>query len=166
MPRTRTIPDSRVFAVIDSLKAKGGTRAVSFASVAAATGLAPPTLVQRYGSIDAMLRAARSAAWDDIEARTAAALTLAADKGATGFLRAIGPLDIAGIAADLADEALSSRAASWRAAVEAALARKLSAGPKARDAAAMLFAAWLGQSVFAKNAAESFRMKDLVKRLG
>jgi AcrR family transcriptional regulator len=166
MPRTRTIPDSRVFAAIEGLKAKGGTKAVSFATVAAVTGLAPPTLVQRYGSIEAMLHAARSAAWDDIGARTAAAMTLAADKGAAGFLRAIGPLDVAAIAADLSDEALSGRAASWRAGVETALAQKIGSGQKARETAAVLFAAWLGQSLWANTGTESFRMKDLVKRLG
>ena len=62
MPRTRTIPDARVFAAVQDLLDRGGDKAVSFSTVATATGLAPPTLVQRYGSRDGMVRAARIAA--------------------------------------------------------------------------------------------------------
>jgi hypothetical protein len=166
MPRTRTIPDARVFAAIAALTAKGGTRAVSFAAVSALTSLAPPTLVQRYGGVDGMLRAARNAAWDDIEARTAAALGAAADKGPAGLLRSIGPLDMAAIAADLGDEHLAARATSWRAAVEAGLARKIGSGQKARETAAMVFAAWQGQALWTGAPDGAFRLKDLLKRLG
>ncbi|TAF36285.1 MAG: TetR family transcriptional regulator [Alphaproteobacteria bacterium] len=67
MPRTRTIPDERIFAAIHRLLGEGGDRAVSFATVGAATGLAPPTLVQRYGSRDGMVRAARLAAWEKLQ---------------------------------------------------------------------------------------------------
>ena len=50
MARPRTIPDPEIFAAIRALLAQGGDKAVAFSSVARATGLAAPTLVQRYGS--------------------------------------------------------------------------------------------------------------------
>ncbi|MGL4236537.1 transcriptional regulator [Tabrizicola sp.] len=165
MPRTRTIPDDRIFAAIRALMDQGGDKAVSFGSVSAATGLAPPTLVQRYGSRDGMVRAARSAAWDALDARTAQAIAATADKGPQGLLKAIGPVDAAALAADLRDPDLALRAAGWRATVESALAQRLGTGAKAKEAAALLFAAWQGQSLWARAGESGFRLKDAVKRL-
>jgi AcrR family transcriptional regulator len=165
MPRTRTIPDDQVFATIMRLLDRGGEKAVSFGSVAAATGLAPPTLVQRYGSRDGMVRAARLAAWSALDHRTAEAIAGTADKGPQGLLKAIGPLDTARLAADLRDPELAERAQGWRAAVEAAIALRLGNGPKARESAALLFAAWQGQTLWATDRQPAFRLKDAVKRL-
>ncbi|MFO1203717.1 MAG: transcriptional regulator [Tabrizicola sp.] len=165
MPRLRTIPDATVFAVIQRLLAEGGEKAVSFGSVGAATGLAPPTLVQRYGNRDAMVRAARLAAWEALERRTAQAIAETADKGPQGLLKAIGQVDTAAIAADLRDPELAKRAAAWRAGVETALTLRLGAGPKARESAALLFAAWQGQALWAQASEPGFRLKDAVKRL-
>lgn len=165
MPRLRTIPDAIVFATIQRLLDQGGARAVSFGSVGAATGLAPPTLVQRYGNRDAMVRAARLAAWDALESLTARAIAETADKGPQGLLKAIGQVDAAAIAADLRDPELAKRAAGWRAGVETALTLRLGAGQKARESAALLFAAWQGQALWAETAEPGFRLKDAVKRL-
>jgi hypothetical protein len=68
-------------------------------------------------------------------------------------------------AADLRDAALRARAAAWRRQVEAALAVRLGGGAKAREAAAMLFAAWQGQALWTRAEERAFRLKDLVKRL-
>lgn len=165
MPRTRIIPDETIFAAVLRLLDQGGDRAVSFGTVAAVTGLAPPTLAQRYKTRDGMVRAARTAAWDDLDARTAKAVVAAADKGPQGFLKAIGKVDAGQIAADLKDPELCQRATGWRAAVEAALATRLAPGPKGREAAALLFAAWQGQSLWAPAGDSAFRLKDAVKRL-
>ncbi len=165
MPRTRTIPDAQVFAAIQRLLDKGGDKAVSFSSVAAATGLAPPTLVQRYGSRDGMVRAARLAAWDALESRTAAAIAGTADKGPQGLLKAIGSIDPAAVAADLRDPELCTRALGWKQAVETALTLRLGSGQKARESAALLFAAWQGQALWAADGEPAFRLKDAVKRL-
>ena len=165
MPRTRTIPDDQVFAAIQSLMAKGGDKAVSFGSVARLTGLAPPTLVQRYGSRDGMVKAARLSAWDALEQRTGEAIAGTADKGPQGLLKAIGPVDVAALAADLRDPGLAQRAAAWRMGVETALALRLGAGQKARESAALLFAAWQGQSAWSGAGDPGFRLKDAVKRL-
>lgn len=164
MPRTRIIPDEIIFAAVQRLLEQGGDKAVSFGTVAAVTGLAPPTLVQRYKNRDGMLRAARTAAFDDIDARTAKAVVEAADKGPQGFLKALGNVDAGLIAAGLKDGELRQRAVGWRAAVEAALAMRFGPGPKGREAAAMLFAAWQGQSLWAPAGDSAFRLKDAVKR--
>jgi len=165
MPRSRTIPDAQVFAIIQRMLEDGGDKSVSFGTVGTATGLAPPTLVQRYGSRDAMVRAARAAAWDALDLRTAAAIAGTADKGPQGLLKAIGPVDATAFAADLRDAELAKRAATWRASVEAALTLRLGGGQKARESAALLFVAWQGQALWSKAGDSSLRLKDAVKRL-
>lgn len=165
MPRKRIIPDAQVFSIIQRLLDDGGEKAVSFGTVATATGLAPPTLVQRYGSRDAMVRAARLAFWDALDSRTAQAIAATAGKGPQGLLKAIGPVRATEIAADLRDPDLAQRAASWRATVEAALADRLGSGGKARESAALLFAAWQGMALWSAAGPSDLRLKDAVKRL-
>lgn len=165
MPRTRTIPDDRIFAAIQSLLDDGGDKAVSFATVAAATGLAAPTLVQRYGSRDGMVRAARLAQWSRCERDTALAIDSTADKGPQALLKALTPIRAADLAIDLRDPDLAQRVAAWRATVEAALALRLGTGQKAREGAALLFAAWQGQALMSPNGEGAFKLKDAVKRL-
>jgi AcrR family transcriptional regulator len=161
MGRTRTLPDAEVFATVRQLLAEGGDKAVGFSSVARATGLAAPTLVQRYGSRDGMVRAALLAGWDELdrameEADADAPMTA---KGAVQLLKALsGPLR----SPEFRDPALRERAALWRARVEAALARRLGGA----EPAALLFAAWQGQLVWQKAGGKAFRLKDAVKRLG
>ena len=164
MARPRTIPDDRIFAAVQDLLTKGGDRAVSFASVASATGLAAPTLVQRYGTRDGMVRAARLAAWAALEDATTAAITATEDKGPQGLLKALGSVDAASLASDLRDADLAQRAAAWRATVESALALRLGTGPKAQESAALLFAAWQGQQLWTRVGEPQFRIKDAVKR--
>lgn len=164
MPRTRIIPDSNVFAAIQRLMDQGGERAVSFATVAAATGLAAPTLVQRYGSRDGMARAARLAAWDALLASTDAAIAATADKGPQALLKALQP-DVRALAADLRDADLAQRAGVWRATVEGALALRMGTGSKAKENAALLFAAWFGHALLAPAGGSAFRLKEAVKRL-
>lgn len=137
MPRKKLIPDLAVFAAIRQLLAQGGEKSVSFSTVAQATGLAPPTLVQRFGSRDAMLHHALSAAWTELEATTRAAEEQAPlnAKGAQAFLKALGAdapetADLTLLAADFRDPLLRARAEAWRAQVESALALRLGAGPR------------------------------------
>lgn len=165
MPRKRTIPDDRIFAAIQRLLDEGGDKAVSFATVGAATGLAPPTLVQRYGSRDGMVRAARSAAWDRLAAATVDAIAATEKKGPHALLKALAGADPARIIADFRDPDLALRAASWQATVESALALRLGTGQKGREAAALLFAAWQGQLMWSRARETGFRLKDLAKRL-
>jgi hypothetical protein len=165
MPRTRTVPDETIFAIIRRLLDEGGEKAVSFGSVGLASGLAPPTLVQRYGTRDGMVHAARLSAWDALERRTAEAIASTADKGPQGLLKALGSVDPLVLATDLRNPVLAKRAAGWRSAVETALAQRLGAGQKARESAALLFAAWQGQALWSEAGELGFRVKDAVKRL-
>ena len=173
MARTKLIPDLVVFAAIRRLLAEGGDRAVSFATVAQACGLAAPTLVQRFATREAMLRAALNAAWDRLEAETRAAEAEAplSPKGAQALLKALGAdapeaTDLSLLAADFRDDALRLRAEGWRAQVEAALALRLGGGTQGREAAAILFAAWQGQMLWHPAGGKGFRLKDALKRLG
>ena len=165
MPRSRTIPDARVFATVQRMLREGGEKAVSFANVAAATGLAPPTLVQRYGSLSGMVHAARLDAWSRIEARTVEAIAATADKGPQALIKAIGLIDVRAIAGDLRHADTAQRANAWRVTVEAALALRLGPGQRARESAAMLFAAWQGQALWHPDGNGPVKLKDAVKRL-
>jgi len=165
MPRSKTIPDARIFAAIRTLLDQGGEKAVSFATVAAATGLAPPTLVQRYGSRDGMVRMARRAEWDRLQGMTAAAILATEDKGPQVLLKALGPFDAEMLVAAARDPDLAQRASAWRAQVEAALSLRLGTGAKARETATLLFAAWQGQALWSVTGSAGVKLKDLVKRL-
>lgn len=172
MTRSRTIPDQDIFLAIRQLLAAGGEKAVAFAAVARATGLAAPTLVQRYGARDDMLRAALAAGWDDLDAATTKADAEApiSAKGALAFLKALGadstdPSDITVLAADFRDAALRARAQAWRTRVESALAVRLGGGSKGRETGAMLFALWQGQTLWQAAGDTSFKLKDAIKRL-
>jgi AcrR family transcriptional regulator len=173
MGRSRTIPDSEVYGAIRQLLAGGGDKAVAFSSVARATGLAAPTLVQRYGSRDGMVRAALLAAWDDIDKRTAeiSGTIPVSPKGAGQLLKALWGdgsemVDLTFLAADFRDAGLRERALQWRKTVEAALAPRLGGGAKGREAASILFCAWQGQALWARAGGRSFKLKDAVRRLG
>lgn len=165
MARPRTIPDATIFAAILHLMDQGGERAVSFSAVARATGLAAPSLVQRYGSLAAMIRQALDAEWARLEQATEQALAgiKAADKGAQALLKALAPGPGAALlAASARDAALTKRAAAWRAGVEAALADLIGDGERA----AMLLSLWSGQTMWEALSPRSFRMKDAIRRLG
>lgn len=172
MARSKSISDAAVLATVRQLLAAGGDKAVTFASVAQAARLAAPTLVQRFGSREAMLRAALVAAWDALDATTAMAEADApmTVKGAQGLLKALGTecpeaIDLAELAADFRDAVLRARAESWRARIETALAARLGPGADGHEAAALLFAAWQGQLLWQDAGGKGFRLKDAVRRI-
>ena len=172
MGRHRTIPDDEIFAAVRRLLAEGGDKAVSFATVARVTGLAAPTLVQRYGTRDGMVQTALLAAWDALEARTveAAETSALSAKGAVQFLKLLAgddpaSLDLSSLAVDLRDPRLRDRATAWRETVEAALAVRLGGGAKAHEMASILFAAWQGQALWERAGGRGFKLKDALKRL-
>ena len=170
MGRTKTVSDAEVFAAIRQLLAAGGEKAVAFASVARATGLAGPTLVQRFGSRAAMVQAAHLAAWDALDALTskAAAASDLSAKGSQSFLKSLAEgqleiLDLTTLLMDQRDTVLRQRAKAWRNAVEVTLGLQLGGGTKGRDAAALLFAAWQGQLLWRGAGGKSFKIKDAIK---
>lgn len=164
MARPRTIPDSTIFAAILRLIAEGGEKAVAFSTVAQATGLSAPSLVQRYGALPDMIRAALLGEWDRIDALTTAALadTATGAKGPQALLKSLSPAPgPAVLAASLRDAKLRERARSWRSMVEAALDQH--GGDT--DASAMLFAVWQGQTLWDGLGDKGFKLKDAVRRL-
>lgn len=75
MPRPRTISDTSLLEAALTVMHTYGPDAMTFASVAKAAGLAPATLVQRFGSKEHLVEAALLHAWDTLDARTEAADT-------------------------------------------------------------------------------------------
>ena len=162
MTRNRTITDAMVFAAILRLIADHGEKAVAFSAVARATGLAAPSLVQRYGSLPDMLHAAFAAEWTRLQAQADHAILQAAktDKGPQALLKSVECPTAALLAASLRDPDLNHHAAGWRGMVEAALSTLIDPAN-----AAMLFATWQGQAIWAVTPDKSFKLKDAVKRL-
>ena len=173
MARPRTLPDSDVFAVILQRIAAEGEKSVAFSAISRATGLAGASLVQRYGSLAQMVEAALNWGWDELDRMSVAAAGGAdgaealGPKGAQAFLK--GLTDLVGalpmgalLAASLRHPHLRPRAAAWKDKVEGVITRHL----RDHDAAAMVFAAWQGQVLWEGLETKSFRVKDLVKKLG
>ena len=162
MSRQRSIPDAEIFAAILRLIAEGGEKAVTFSAIARATGLAAPSLVQRYGALPAMLHATFAAEWDRLDALAdhAIAEVKAEGKGPQAVLKALTPASPALLAATARHGDLSERAARWRAKVQAALATR----PGGSEAA-MLFAVWQGQVLWSATGEKGFKIKDAIKRL-
>jgi len=164
MSRPRTIPDTTIYAAILRLIAEGGEKAVAFSTVSRATGLAAPSLVQRYGSLPAMVHVALMGEWDRLDHMAAAAIanTLTAPKGALALLKALSPAPSpALLAASLRDAKLRDRASHWRAQAIAALTARQGDA----EQAAMLFAAWIGLGSWEGFGDKPFKLKDLVKLL-
>jgi AcrR family transcriptional regulator len=162
MGRPRSVPDDEVFAAILGLLAEGGEGAVSFGTVSKACGLAPPTLVQRYGDRMGMLRAAMAQGWDGV--MEAGERIAAVEETAQGYLKALaGAVPPALVLASLVDPVSAGRAAEWRQSVEQVLAAKLGCRD---EAAAMLFAAWQGRLIWEPAGGAGFKLKDAARRLG
>jgi AcrR family transcriptional regulator len=164
MSRPRTIPDAEVFAAILRLIAEGGEKSVAFSSVARATGLSAPSLVQRYGALPDMVGAAMQFVWDQIDAQAEAAIgeSPGSDKGMQTLLKLLSPAPApAVLAISLRDAGLRERAKGWRQRIEAALAARC--GDK--ETAAILFAAWQGQGMWDGISDKGFKVKDAIKRL-
>lgn len=170
MARPKSVPDDQVHAAIAALYAQGGDKAVTFGSVAAQTGLAPPTLVQRYRSRDGMLEWALLGAWDRLDRATQAAATRDPDKGTAALLKSLvaalqGSFSIAALVSERRSAALQERAERWRARTEALMDR--GAGSKAGDGsgASIAFATWQGQLLWEAAGGKGFRLKDALRRL-
>ena len=173
MARPRRIPDDHVFALIRTLLAEGGPRHVTFATVAARSGLAGPSLVQRYLNRDGMVSAALIDGWDRLERATLRATAATPDgaKGAVALLKAIAPSDPAlppsdlrYLMSDLTGPLVRDRAAQWRQSLVAALQTKL--GDHGPTRAEMLFALWQGRLLWSHaDATATFRLRDAARLL-
>lgn len=171
MPRSRTIPDREVLTAVRQMLAHGGDKAVSFSTVAQASGLAGSTLAQRYATRDGMVMAALKDGWDRLIEVTAAAEGEAAmsAKGIPTLLKRItrdAGEDVALLAQRQGSAALRDRAEDWRLRMESAIAMRLGDNDRARESAAMVFAAWQGRLLWGLDSDSGFRLKDAIKRLG
>lgn len=156
MSRPRRISSEDVIEAVAELLSRQGPTALTFASASAATGLSPATLVQRYGSREAMLRTALLWMWDRLDEATAAAdatQPLDAD-GAIALLVRLsagyGSGDEAAqglllLREDFRDPVLRARGAAWHDALCAALGRRLSDDPARQELLGRLLASqWQG----------------------
>ncbi|MDZ4312385.1 MAG: transcriptional regulator [Cypionkella sp.] len=170
MARTKLISDRDVFQQVLTLLLKNGEKSVTFSTVSAATGLAPTTLVQRLGSCSDMILGAIAQAWDEldqlVEAATLDASTM--NKGLPGLLKSlVGPIDPGALLTlSLRDSGLTGRAKAWRHKVEQAIAARLDVSAKAKETAALIFAAWQGRMLWDAGGGKGFRLGDAIKRLG
>src|SRR4051794_26254279 len=74
MARPRSVSDAIVLDAALDIVHRSGPAALSFGALAAASGLAGSTIVQRFGSKEGLLRATLARAWDRLDASTAAAI--------------------------------------------------------------------------------------------
>lgn len=141
MPRPKSLSDEAVLESALDLMRSHGPDALSFGTLAKATGLSGATLVQRFGSKPALLKAATSHAWDQLDRATEAAIA-AAPAGAEGIvsllvsLSAYGDIDTYAdnlliLREDLRDPDLRARGRTWHAVLVAAIRTRLPDGNEA-----------------------------------
>jgi len=139
MPRKRSVPDEAILDHALRLAETRGPAALTFSALSVEAGLAPATLVQRFGTKAALLRAALLRAWDLLDAATAAADAAAGD-GPDGvvevLVRLSGEYDpsedadqILLLREDLRDPVLRARGQVWIATLAAAVERRLPDAP-------------------------------------
>ncbi len=169
MARRKLISDTALLSQILAYLLTDGDKAVSFGAISALCGLAPPTLVQRFNSRDAMVKAAVLFGWDQLDAVT---LSVSDDafisaKGAQTLLKDVAAsVDIpALLAVSCRDKDLISRALRWRTAMEAALCNRLGGGTKGREAGALMFAAWQGRLLWDAAGGKTFRLGEALRKL-
>ena len=164
MPRPKKIADDDVLAVAGDLVGRGGPDALTFAALGARAKLSPATLVQRFGTREAMMRATLLRLWDHLDASTAAAdARFPADtEGAIALLVHLsagygGPSgeddDVAQglllLREDFRDPRLRARGVAWGEVLATALGRRLSPDPAAQPTLGRLMASqWQGALIW------------------
>jgi AcrR family transcriptional regulator len=131
MPRKRTIADEVLLDHALLVLREVGPDGLTFGDVAEQAGLAASTIVQRFGSKPALLRAALLRAWDRLDDDTTAAVA-AAGRGAKGVIdllvRLSGQYEAHDYAdqlrilrEDLRDPVLTDRGRAWLAVLSEAI---------------------------------------------
>jgi AcrR family transcriptional regulator len=156
MSRKRSIADEVLLDGALAVMLRAGPDAITFQAVAAETGLAAATLVQRFGAKPELKRAALLRAWDLLDAATAEADARAAPTpaGAIALVVALSAGYGAGEAYaegllllrdDFRDPVLRRRGAAWEQRLAKGLGRRLGAPGRPRDDLGRLMAAqWQG----------------------
>ena len=160
MARPRTIPDEAVLDAALAVAGQRGPAGVTFASVSAASGLSPATLVQRFGTKEAMLRAALERAWDLLDAATAREdeQQPVTPEGAVHLVTALWPATdidenyaegLLLLYEDMRDPVLRHRGVAWRVALTSALGRRLSDDPAEQMRLGRMMASqWQGAQIW------------------
>jgi AcrR family transcriptional regulator len=160
MPRTRTIPDEVILDAALQLMGNEGPTALTFAAVGARVGLAPATLVQRFGTKDALQRAALTRAWDMLDAATEAADATQTEDldGAIAVILALFPEPDAAVDVvdgllllreDLRDPVLRARGVAWLNTLALALGRRITTDPQQRRRLGrMMVSQWQGAQIW------------------
>ncbi|WP_412558366.1 TetR/AcrR family transcriptional regulator [Thalassospira sp. MIT1370] len=141
MARNKTIPDDQVLDTIFETVLETGPSNLTFARASKACGLSPATLVQRYGTRDALLVATLLRAWDRLDAETHAADQEEAldPNGAIEILLRLMPPETADrdstngllvLHEDICNPQLRARGAAWGHHLAAILGRRLSDHPE------------------------------------
>lgn len=139
MPRKRTIPDHALLDAALLIVREAGPDALTFAALAPRVGLAPSTIVQRFGTKAALLQAALLRAWDRLDEETATAIATAppGPSGVVGLLvQLTGQYDAHDYAdqlrllrEDLRDPVLRARGQAWLATLTRAVDDRLGQAP-------------------------------------
>lgn len=160
MPRPKTRPDADILELALKLMHERGLEALTFASLSSVSGLSPATLVQRFGSKNALKQHTLLHAWDQLDRKTA---TLAAETPRTpaGAVKLLVDLsrDYGGIESyaegllvlreDLRDATLRARGAKWRAALCETLDACFAGLPEVPpDMGSLMSAQWQGSLVW------------------
>jgi AcrR family transcriptional regulator len=155
MPRKRSIPDEALLDAALLLVRASGPDALTFGALADRVDLAASTLVQRFGTKPAMLRAALGRAWDRLDADTATAIA-AATPGPRGvvelLVRLSGQYDAEAFAdqllllrEDLRDPVLRARGEAWISVLAATIDRLLGGtAPDGSGLGELFVAQWQG----------------------
>jgi AcrR family transcriptional regulator len=135
MPRSKSLSDEAVLESALTLMRERGPDALSFGTLARATGLSGATLVQRFGTKPGLIKAATSHAWDRLDRATSEAIASAPDgtEGVVALLVALsGYGDIETYAdnllilrEDLRDPDLRARGRAWHAVLVEAISARL-----------------------------------------
>lgn len=156
MPRQKLRPDTDILELALALMHKRGPEALTFANLAAASGLSPATLVQRFGGKNELKQATLLHAWDGLDRKTAAlaARVPPTPAGAVQFLtdlsRDYGAIEsyaegLLVLREDLRDPKLRERGAKWKRALSTVLDACFADNAKAPpDIGSLMAAQWQG----------------------
>lgn len=141
MGRRKTISDEAVLAALLAALESVGPDRLSFAVASKAAGLAAATLVQRFGSREAMVEAVLLHAWDMLDRATAQADAQApvTPDGAIALLMQLTPAETAAddltdglllLREDYRNPVLRARGCAWGHVLAHALSRRLATRPE------------------------------------
>lgn len=157
MARPRLVSDEVVLDAANRVMRKVGPGGLTFALVAAESGLAAATLVQRFAGRDQLIEAAMVGAWDRLNAGVAFADNAhpVTPEGAIALLVGLSAgfedLDFATawvLRAEMRETHLRSRGAKWHEALSQVLGRRLVIDRLAQAAMGRLLAnQWLGSMI-------------------